>query len=100
MHAKMKDLAKIYDDTCNKLLEEFCNKQDMENDGWVGDEVGGVACCCGCGDYYFCFSDIIHDIRTNQPKGLILDWQDEYIEASQNDKKVMNYKGYTKGLRF
>jgi hypothetical protein len=57
---------------------------------------------CNFGDhYYFSISDIIFDIETKQPKGLIFQWLDDYVEYSykKNVTKI-NYKSYSMGLRY
>lgn len=38
----MEKVVKEYEDACNKLIEAFCKKQEIEFDGWIGDEVGGI----------------------------------------------------------
>jgi len=36
-----------YNSVCNEIVQVFCDKQDMEFDGWVGGTVGGFADCGG-----------------------------------------------------
>ena len=64
----------------------------MDFYGWVGDTVGGVACC---NDFFFNFQDIVWDINSKQPKGLIVEW---YYDSVDNIEKSINYYSYTKGL--
>ena len=90
---KIKDLQKKYESTCNEYLSKFCEKQEMTNEGWVGDNTGQIALCS---DYCFNLHDIVHDINTDQPKGLIVDWYDDNLE---NPDKAINYYSYTQGLR-
>lgn len=87
-------LEKVYESVCNECVNIFCEKQEMSNEGWVGDEIGGIACCS---DFYFNLHDIILDIKNKQPKGLIIDW---YYSCLDNPEKTINYKSYTMGLRF
>ena len=48
-------------------------------------------------DLYECVVNaFILDLKSNQPKGLITDWQDDNVEHEQN---FINYYSYTKGLR-
>lgn len=93
-------IIKSYECACNEAIEEFCKKQDIEFDGWVSDEIGGIALFIS--QYSFSIDDIILDLRTKQPKGLILQWQDDYIEESikVNFPLNLNYKSYTMGARF
>ena len=84
---------------CNDFIAAFEEKQDIEFNYWVGDEVGGIASFAW--QYFFNLSDIILDIITNQPKGKILDWQDEDLDFCM-DKPFptsINYKSYVIGLR-
>jgi hypothetical protein len=91
---KTKDLVAQYELVCNEYIKKFCKKQSIEFDGWVGDEIGDIA---GFAEqYFFSLSDIVWDINSRQPKGLILSWQDDYVS---NPTKAINYFSYTKGLR-
>ena len=82
-----------YEQVCKEYVELFCKKQDMEYNGWVGGIVGGVAYC---NDFFFNMRDIIWDINTEQPKGLIIEW---YYNNIDDASKSINYYHYTKGLR-
>ena len=102
--SKIQETIDRYEKACNDLITLFCEKQDLEFDldfdGWVGNEVGGIASFAS--QYFFNLSDIIHDLKTNQKKGLILQWQIEDVEhnlGNENPKHI-NYKSYTMGLRF
>ena len=90
---KLGELNKQYEFVCNEWVKKFCNKQQIDFDGWVGDEIGGIA-SFAC-QYFFNLSDIILDLNTKQPKGNILNWQSEEVEKPQH----INYKSYTMGLR-
>ncbi len=97
---KLQELKKQYEFVCNEYVQKFCNKQEMESDGWVGNDVGGImsfAC-----QYFFSISDIVFDINYKQPKGLILQWQNDGVEHNIfNDKNEnINYKSYAMGLRY
>jgi len=88
----MKDLKKKYESVCNEYVKIFCEKNDLEFEGWVGDIVGGVAFCS---DFVFNFHDIVWDVNSEQPKGTILNW---YCENLESPEKSINYYSYTKGL--
>lgn len=96
----LKELNRQHEFVCNEWVQKFCNKQGIEFDGWVSDEIGGIA-LFNC-QYSFSLSDIILDIKTKQPRGRILDWQNEGVEfnMSNKDHQHMNYKSYTMGLRY
>lgn len=90
---KLNELKKQYEFVCNEYVVKFCNKQEMEFEGWVGDTIGGIAYC---NDFYFNFQDIVWDINSKQPKGAIIDW---YYKNLEEEGKSINYFSYTKGLR-
>ena len=98
---KTNEIINFYQIYCNKIINKFAKKQDLQFDGWVGDDIGNVSCFCG--EYYFNLSDIILDLKTKQPKGFILQWQIEYLEFNVTKEieqhKNINYKSYTMGLR-
>jgi hypothetical protein len=89
----MKKIQKEYEKVVNEYIKLFAEKQGIEFFGWVGDIVGGIA---DFGDVYiFNFQDIVWDINSEQPTGLILQWNYDCIE----NEKAINYFSYTKGLR-
>ena len=87
-------LKQKYEQACNEYVEEFYKKQgfDHRDASWVADQVGGIILI---GDFYFTFMDIVWDINSNQPKGLIIKWHDESLA---NPKKSTDYFTYTKKL--
>lgn len=86
-------LKKEYEKNCNEYLRKFCKKQDLQNGGWVNNNIGGIAFCS---DFTFNFNDIVWDINSGQKKGLILSWYNESLESVEHS---INYYSYTKGLR-
>ena len=96
---KLQELNRQYEFVCNEWVQKFCNKQQIDFDGWVGDEIGGIA-SFSC-QYFFNLSDIILDLNTKQPKGNILNWQSEDVDFNMFNEKQqhINYKSYTMGLR-
>lgn len=95
----IKKLKTEYDIICNTFVEKFTKKHKLDFDGWIGDEIGGIA-SFSC-QYFFNLSDIILDLTTNQPKYSILIWQEDEVEQSMNTDipRYINYKSYTMGLR-
>ncbi len=91
--SKRKKLQNDYESVANAYLAEFCEKQELQFESWVGDIVGGIAMF---GDYYFDFSDIVWDINSNQPPNTIFAWYEENLQIPD---KSINYFSYTKGLR-
>lgn len=92
----MTQLQQQYNAICTEYVKRFCRKQDLDFDDvhWIGGTIGGVFMVA---DFYFDFSDIVYDINSKQPKGLILKWDWETVEHSP---KIINYYSYTKGLRY
>lgn len=96
---KLKKIKTLYEIACNEYIEKFVKKQGYEFDGWVAEEVGGLASFIE--QYYFSLSDIIYDLETNQKKGEIMRWQEYGIERNYEDKDYsVNYKTYCKGFRY
>ena len=90
---KISELKQQYELVCNAYVTKFCDKQEIEFEGWVADIPGGCACCNG---FFFNFQDIVWDINSRQPKGAIVSW---YYENLEIPEKSINYYSYTKGLR-
>lgn len=97
---KLQELNRQYEFVCNEWIQKFCKKQGIVSDGWVGDEIGGIA-SFAC-QYFFNLSDIILDLKTKQPKGQILDWQSDGVDFNMfnDNQQHINYKSYTMGLRY
>jgi hypothetical protein len=97
---KLQELKKQYEFACNEYVQKFANKQQIEFDGWVANEIGGLAIFSS--QYFFNISEIVLDINSKQPKGLIIQWQNDGVDFNMcNDKnETINYKSYTMGLRY
>ena len=91
---ELETMRENYKSACVAYIRAFEKKQGIDFDGWVLQEVGGIACF---GDYTFAFLDVVHDIDTRQPKGRILQW---YSDCLDNAPKRINYRSYCMGLRF
>lgn len=81
LQKKIKD----YEAICEEIAEIFCEKQEFQFDGWIGDRPGEIACCS---DLYFAMSDIIFDLQNNVKKGKIIKWLDT--------QKSYNYRSFLK----
>ena len=80
------------------LVKMFCMKQDAYVDYTIGDDICGIY---EIGDNYFSLDDIYFDLKTDQPKGLIFDWQNANIDAHfKGIKDTINYRSWCMGLRF
>ena len=60
-----------FNSICMEYVLRFCEKHDLNFEGWVGDRVGGTA---EIGDMLLDFSDIRYDIDTEQKVGTIEKW--------------------------
>ena len=87
-------LIKKYEAVCDQYIKKFCNKQGLEFDGWLGGIVGGYA---HFADFIFNFQDIVWDINTLQPKGLIIQW---VHDSDRHFPKHINYLSYSNGLKY
>ena len=90
----MTKLKETYELCCNEYVKRFSEKQCLFFDGWIGDEIGGIASFIQ--QYFFSISDIVFDIENKCKKGLILEWQDLSVA---NPEKAINYYSFSKGLR-
>lgn len=93
MSIKIDDLKLEYKRVCEKYIDIFCKKQDVEFDGWVANVVGETA---NFGDYTINFTDVKLDVNNEIEQGLIFSW---YNEVAEHPKRYINYYSYTRGLR-
>jgi len=89
----MNRLQTEYERIVTEYVTKFCDKQEMDWNGWVGSMVGDIA---ECSDFYFNLRDIIWDINSDQPKGLIIEW---YYANIETPEMATNYYSYTKLTR-
>ena len=83
-----------------KYIGHFCEKEDMEFNGWVGDLIGEVAYI---NDYHLDFNDIRKSVDFEMPKGMIIEWHDQSVEyALENDCSDfrINLTTYFKGIKY
>lgn len=90
---KTKHLKTAYELICAEYIRKFTKKQKLSFDGWVGNQIGGIAEFIN--QYFFNMDDIVYDINNKMPKDLIMEWQDHCLENDIN----INYYSYSKGLR-
>lgn len=86
-------MIKKYKEICNAIVVQFCEKQEMDFNGWVADDIGSIA---ECNDFYFCFADIVKDIEKNVEKGVIVDW---YYANLGKQGNYINYISWLMGFR-
>ncbi len=92
----MKELKEKYEKLVGEYITEFVKKQDYEFDGWVADDIGGIAVFIE--QYFFNFDNIRYDIDNDVEVGLIFKWQDFGIEKYFEEDKIsnINYKSFIK----
>lgn len=100
MKTEIENAISDYERYCNLLVQMFATKQELFDWDWIGDEVGVVADFCDA--YVFQMHEILHDLKTNQPKGLILDWTNDTTDYNmlREELFVINYQSYCKGARY
>lgn len=96
---KLEKIISEYESICSRIVFEFANKQGIQFDWWVGDDIGTVASFID--QYFFSINEMVYDLKTNQPKGLILMWFDEVVikEVNNETHNPINYYSYSIGLR-
>ena len=82
-------------------IEFFEEKEEMEFEGWVADQWGGVALVS---DYTIDFLDIKYSIDHELDAGFILQWMNDSVEDAMGrevgDSRNINLSSYHKGLRY
>lgn len=79
------------------VINDFKRKQDLNFEFFVGDDCTGVSCF---GDeYHINLTDICHDVFTEQPKGLVIEWRHDSLKYSEN-QGYLSYKSYCMGDRY
>ena len=94
---KTENVVKAYELICNELVKKFAKKHGYEFSYWIGKEIGGIACFIE--EYFFNMNDIYYDMKTNQPIGLIFEWQD-YMVENQVEECRINFESYSKWARY
>lgn len=82
----------------NEYLRLFCEKHDFDFEdakkSWVGERVGGIACC---GDFFFDMETIRTDIDTDAPEEELLRWYDYTIETGYHGLPGCNFDAWLRG---
>ena len=96
----MKNTIKKYHAICKEIVEKFSEKQNLDFDFWVGDDIGGVA-SFSC-SYFFSLQDMVLDLETQQIPGFIIQWQEESTDFNlmKEDPIFINYISYIGGMRY
>jgi hypothetical protein len=96
-------LKENFENSCNDYIKYFSEKQEIEYDldDWIGREIGTTISFIG-GQYFFNIHDIVLDVNSKCPKGLIFQWHDDTMSynLSNKEKNYMSYQSYIMGLRY
>ncbi len=96
---KINKSVEIFEQAVKNLVDEFAKKQELSYSFTVADNPTNAVFF---GDYIFDLSEIYHDLKTNQPKGRILDYCDFCMNLhNSNDKEkktIPDYKSYCMGI--
>ena len=87
-------MRKKLDKILEKYIKKFEKKHGLTFEFAVSDDLMGVI-FFGC-VFYFDINNIIYDIDTKQPEGLIIDW----LYDTMNHDKYINFQSYSMGLRY
>jgi len=92
---KLEKLKKEYEDCCNEYVRAFAKKQGLKFEGWISGNTGGVAIFdYPVGRCLVNFPDIVYDINSNQPKGLIIKWLKYVMSSPCSDSNYFIYANY------
>lgn len=90
---KLKELKKHYEKVYYEYIEFFSKKQKLDFNQWATGKLGYVCFFSKYRfrnySYNFSFSDIVFDVNSNQKKGTIINWYNDYV----NGKRI-SYKSY------
>lgn len=70
-------LKEKYNKICNKYLDQFSKQTGIPNEGWVGNEPGGVAYVL---DYFFGFKEIMVTVDNNIPFDTLVEWYEKELD--------------------
>lgn len=90
-------LLSAYYNSCNDLLQAFCNRHDFDYDdkeSWVAGDVGDVACC---GDYFFNMDVIVTDLEEEPDKNELIRWYDYDMRCNYLGIPSVNYYSWLNG---
>jgi hypothetical protein len=90
-----------YEAVCKQIIEAFEKKHDCCFEFWLGDYCS-VASFGEC--WIFNMPDIMFDLETAQPKGLIFKWANDDLDYNGDlatfERQNINFRSYAMGLRF
>ena len=85
MKSKLRD---DYESACYNYIKEFERIYEFDFEGWIGDNVGGVALF---GDYAIAFSDIIYIVDNDVHVDTFVNWYWFCAEYEQCKINLQNY---------
>jgi len=89
------EIKQKYEKLCMEYVLRFCEKHDLNFEGWVADRVGETA---EIGDMLLDFSDIRFDLDSERKVGEIEKWWDySYDLAMLECPKTINFRSWCLG---
>lgn len=97
---KIPKLIAKYEQAVTEIVKQFIVKQcnpepDEKPEDYIEYWIGEIGSCVMIADRALKFIDILHDMKTNQPKGQLFEWYDFYVE-NQSLIKDVSYQMYCK----
>jgi len=92
---EIQEIKRKYEKLCMDYILRFCEKHDLNFEGWVGDRVGETA---EIGDMFLDFGDIRYDMDTEQKTDEIIKWWNYAFELAMLEcPKTINYRSWCMG---
>jgi len=89
----MKELKTNYEKAVQAYVINFCERVEIDFDGWVGGQVGTVGCF---GDHYFDFHDIKYFVENDFTFEIMMRW---YWFTAEHPKCYINLPTFHKRVR-
>jgi len=86
MNTKLKNCEQAI----NALVDEFCECYELQFEGWVGNEIGGVFLAS---DLFLNVNNVMDCFRYGMPKDKFFEWYDQWIKPDDNAVRL-NIKNF------
>ena len=88
---KINSAVEDVENSINYMMELFADKQDLNFVDYADEHLGIAHFDV---NYWLNVSDILYDLKTDQPKGRIIEWNEK---ATEYQGSYCTYKAYTLG---
>jgi len=92
----MNEILEQYRKAVISVLDAFSKKHEYPNYEINDNEMQLI----DFGDNILNLNDIIYDLQNDCPKNLIFEWHLNSIDACFEKKQLINFRSYSKGLRY